>query len=354
MADLPSTATLAYNLIVLAADAAALGATARRPTIRTAIWCGLAVCCAAAVLAPVLASEMFEALALYTQAVFVHGVLVLVGLAVLLRREARTVSLGLATLAVVTAAVGVDAFVVEPRWLEVTHTVVRSSKVTRPVRLVVITDLQTDHVGAYERRVLRQAMDERPDAILLLGDYLQVWDAETRARLRSELQGVLREVGFSAPLGVIAVGGNVDAPDWPKIFDGLPVTVIQQSRTIDAGELRITALAVRDSATTTLRVAREAAFHVAIGHYPDFALGDVQADLLLAGHTHGGQVRLPFVGPLMTLSHVPRAWAVGVTALSEGRTLIVSRGVGMERLSAPRLRFLCRPELVVVDVVPQK
>lgn len=353
MADPPSTATLGYNVALLGVDAAALAAIGHRPTIRTAIWCGLAVFCVAAVLAPVLGSEMFEVLALYTQAVFVHGVFVLLGVAVLLRREARAVSLCLAALAVATAAVGVDAFVVEPDWLEVTHTVVRSSKVSRPVRLAVVADLQADHVGAYERRVLRRVMEERADVILLLGDYLQVWDAETRARLRSELHDVLREVSFGAPLGIVAVGGNVDAPDWPMIFGGLPVTVVEEARTIDAGELRITALAMRDSAKTTLHVAAERPFHVAIGHFPDFALGDVQADLLLAGHTHGGQVRLPFIGPLMTLSHVPRAWAAGVTTLSEGRILIVSRGIGMERLHAPRLRFLCRPELVVVDVVPQ-
>ena len=88
------------------------------------------------------------------------------------------------------------------------------------------------------------------------------------------------------------------------------------------------------------------------------------ADLLLAGHVHGGQVRLPFWGPVLTLTSVPRSWAVGRTdfdggataggAWDGGRTLIVSRGIGMERGEAPRLRFLCRPELVVVDLVPPK
>ncbi|HEX6202615.1 MAG TPA: hypothetical protein VF100_06400, partial [Thermoanaerobaculia bacterium] len=74
--------------------------------------------------------------------------------------------------------------------------------------------------------------------------------------------------------------------------------------------------------------------------------------LLLAGHTHGGQVRLPGVGPLVTASRVPRSWAAGRTALADDRTLIVSRGIGMERGYAPQLRFLCRPELVVVDLEP--
>ena len=54
----------------------------------------------------------------------------------------------------------------------------------------------------------------------------------------------------------------------------------------------------------------------------------------------------------MTFSRVPRSWAAGVTDLGRGRTLVVSRGTGLERGRAPRMRFLCRPEIVVLDVHP--
>src|SRR5690606_31801463 len=94
-------------------------------------------------------------------------------------------------------------------------------------------------------------------------------------------------------------------------------------------------------------------YHIVLGHRPDFALGSVDADLLLAGHTHGGQVQIPGFGPLVTLSNIPRAWAAGtVVSLDDDTTLVVSRGLGMERGVAPRLRFLCRPELVILDLVP--
>ncbi len=76
-------------------------------------------------------------------------------------------------------------------------------------------------------------------------------------------------------------------------------------------------------------------------------------DVVLAGHTHGGQVQLPFVGPLLTLTRVPRAWSHGLTALPGGGHLYVSRGIGMERFEAPRVRFRCRPEVVLVDLVPE-
>ncbi|MBI2900549.1 MAG: hypothetical protein HYY17_10205 [Planctomycetes bacterium] len=52
------------------------------------------------------------------------------------------------------------------------------------------------------------------------------------------------------------------------------------------------------------------------------------------------------------LSAVPRAWAAGTTDLGGGRTLVVSRGIGHERADAPRLRFLCGPEIVIVAIGP--
>jgi hypothetical protein len=94
--------------------------------------------------------------------------------------------------------------------------------------------------------------------------------------------------------------------------------------------------------------------HVVLGHAPDFADTLPPADLLLAGHVHGGQVRLPFLGPIFTLSRLPRAWTSGTRVLENGATLHVSRGIGLERMDAPRMRFLCRPELVIVELGPKR
>jgi hypothetical protein len=92
-------------------------------------------------------------------------------------------------------------------------------------------------------------------------------------------------------------------------------------------------------------------YHLVLGHCPDYSPGEIEADLLIAGHTRGGQVRLPLIGPLITLSEVLRSWAAGVTEIAPGKRLIVSRGIGMERY-APEIRCLCRPELSVLDLLP--
>jgi predicted MPP superfamily phosphohydrolase len=91
---------------------------------------------------------------------------------------------------------------------------------------------------------------------------------------------------------------------------------------------------------------------IAIGHAPDFVMqlaGGAPVDLVLAGHTHGGQVVLPFVGPPGISSRLPRRFGGDVHDY-RGIPVHVSRGVGMERGTAPQIRFLCPPEICVLDV----
>jgi predicted MPP superfamily phosphohydrolase len=94
------------------------------------------------------------------------------------------------------------------------------------------------------------------------------------------------------------------------------------------------------------------AFGLAVVHSPDpvpelVALG---YRLIVAGHTHGGQVRMPVVGALITNSHVPREMAMGLLEVPPA-ILHVSPGLGTSRW-AP-FRFLCRPEATVLDLVPR-
>jgi predicted MPP superfamily phosphohydrolase len=70
------------------------------------------------------------------------------------------------------------------------------------------------------------------------------------------------------------------------------------------------------------------------------------ADLYLCGHTHGGQIRLPLFGALITSSDFWKRYEMG--RYEEGHTtLYVSRGLGMEGMGAPRARFLAPPEIVL-------
>ena len=268
-------------------------------------------------------------------------------------RRFRWFAIACLAAAIGLVAAAVDAFLIEPKWLELTRIEITSPKLARRYRIVLITDLQVDRVTQYERRALLLAQQQQPDLILLGGDYTQVAWQEFEA-VASQLHNLLREVDLRAPLGVFAVRGNVDVFDWQQLFAGLPITAVSHTRSFDLDGLRLTCLGLHDSYQTGLHLTNPTPqrFHIVLGHSPNFALGNIDADLLLAGHTHGGQVRLPLLGTIFPNAAVPRSWAAGLTQLPSGAKLYVSRGVGMERGDSPRMRFMCRPELTVIDLVP--
>jgi uncharacterized protein len=349
---------LLYNIVILAVDIAAVLMLRRFRGLLA--WCMVVGCLgvAALLLGGFLGGRFenhFGVIRLWSYGIFLHGPVLLAATAILWRRSrpwlARAAALGVVAL----IAVAADAFLIEPHWLEVSHRQIASPKIHKPLRIVVLADLQTDSIGPYERRVFQQTLDQKPDIILWAGDYLQApW--ERHKVLRRDLNELLREMGFARPLKMFVVQGNSDPSGWKPIFDGTGANVVDARQTFDFGDIRLTCLTMPESADPGLTVANATAdrFHLVLGHIPNFALGKIDADLLVAGHTHGGQVRLPFIGPLMTLSRVPRAWAAGLTELPHGGKLLVSRGLGMERGHAPRLRFLCRPELMVIDLVPEE
>jgi hypothetical protein len=304
-------------------------------------------------MAALVPTDAFGKMQLLAWATFAHYPLFLAGVAAHGVRRRHGLAYGSAALAACLVLIGVDAFLIEPRWLQVTRRALPSSKLQTPVRVVVIADLQTDAPGRYEEEALRAAMQAKPDLLLLAGDYVHASGRDQYAAASAALNEMLRRADLQAPLGVYAIRGNVDWPDqWRAIFAGVPVTLLETTSSLDVGPLVLTALSLQDAANTALVVNARDEFQLVLGHTPNFSLGRIEADLMIAGHTHGGQVQLPFVGPLMTLSAVPRAWASGLTEVAPGKTLIVSRGIGMERRNAPRLRFLCRPELVIVDLAP--
>ncbi|MEM7482856.1 MAG: metallophosphoesterase [Acidobacteriota bacterium] len=309
----------------------------------------------AGLLAGLLGMDPFGMLRLLAWAIFLHGTALAALAGWLLWYRSRLLAGACLAIAVILPAIAFNAFRTEPYRLEVTTHRISAPGLTKPVTIVLIADLQTDHLGDYERMALIQAMELHPDLLLLAGDYVQLPPGAALEATQRELNAYLKEIGFAAPLGIYAVEGNTDPPGWERAFEGLSVRTVRSTSTFDLGEIRLTALSLAASFNQSLALppAPEEAFHIALGHGPDFALSpDATVDLLLAGHIHGGQVQIPGFGPLITLSAVPQSWSTGRTELPTGGTLVVSRGIGMERGRAPRLRFFCRPELVVLELVP--
>jgi hypothetical protein len=204
----------------------------------------------------------------------------------------------------------------------------------------------------------------QPDVILVTGDYLNLsFNLDTEAY--RQVQIFLSHL--SAPQGVYAVLGTPTVDLWELIapvFDDLPVTLLRDEwREVRWPDGRRLVLLGLDCTHDTVRDAQrlEKLVSEAPPSVPDVLLYhspelmphavDLGIELYLCGHTHGGQVRVPVIGPLLTSSDLGRNYVMG--HYKEGQTdLYVSTGVGLEGLSAPRVRLLAPPEITLVTLRP--
>lgn len=313
----------------------------------------------------------FAVIRLWSQTLFGEAWLYLVFVTALhLRRDLRGRSVFVAISALLLTAVYVDAYHVEPHLLRVERQELdlgdspSAGPSVRSVRLVHVSDIQTDQVGGYEHRVLRELTQLEPDLVVMTGDYVQERLTPTGKTAAHELCELYRRHGPRPPLGTYAVGGDTDDFDLERRFSQIGIRWLQDEALtlqLPGGQpltiLGLGPAASRDLRGRTLRrllaqAPRQSA-RIAIGHAPDYflALGpELSVDLALAGHTHGGQVVLPWLGPPLTLSGVPRHIAAGGLHRYHGTPVRVSRGVGLERGAAPQIRFLCPPEVCVLTL----
>lgn len=211
---------------------------------------------------------------------------------------------------------------------------------------------------------MRRTNAEAPQLVLLLGDYVVHGTLGGHFVPPETVAGELSNL--RAPLGVFAILGNHDyAMNGPRIRGALRragITVLEdQSVRIGGGNgapgadapfwiagvsdfLR----APHDVPGTLLEVTDDAPV-ILITHNPDlFPEVPGRVALTLAGHTHGGQVRLPFFGRPVVPSIYGQRFAAG-HVIEEGRHLYVATGLGT---SIVPVRFLVPPEIVVLELHP--
>ncbi len=253
----------------------------------------------------------FGRIQLMAWGIFLHFPLFLFGNIVILRAQKIAYTNLLIGISALILIIGVDAFWVEPHSLEVSRVTLYSNKISEPIVVALLADIQTDTPGSYEEHVLGLVKTENPDLILLAGDYLQIRDSDQYLSAVKVMNRLLLDADLSPGLGWVAIRGNVDWNGWEQIFQDLDVIIVDQTKTFDLGPITVTGVDLQDSDNPAFKIPGNEKYHIILGHSPNYSLGEIDGDLLLAGHTHGGQVQLPGIGPIMTLSAVPRTWASG-------------------------------------------
>jgi len=247
--------------------------------------------------------------------------------------------------------------VVEPSRLEVRRFTVPVAGLQGRIRIAHLSDLH------WER--LRTPYLDAREAANSFHPHLVFWTGDLTGR--AVCDGGLRTylAGFRTEHGSYLVTGNLERWRDPRLaLAGANVRVLSnESVLVGIGPdlVGIAGLSFRSSMNPRLAEAlahqiQQAQVRILLSHVPD-TLGIARTlpyQLLFCGHTHGGQVCVPFVGPLVTLSRVPHRIAAGGLHRVDGLTVVVSRGLGMEPGMAPRVRLSCRPDIVLVELVPVK
>ena len=258
----------------------------------------------------------------------------------------------------ILAVIGVFCFLygyfIEPYRVEVKEFRLQTDKLKQTgFRIVHISDLHCDRKIRNERIVVELIGNLEPDVIVFTGDAVNTPSAlplfkETMKNL-------------NAPLGKFAIYGNFETWHWRGLdyysgtgFEMLDARTVVLSKNDETISLSGLSCDNPQAAEGVLEKLSPECFNVFLFHFSDLVedIKGLNVDLYLCGHTHGGQVSLPFYGALVTMSKLGKKYESGMYTIGE-TILYVNRGIGLEARPAPQVRFLAGPEVTVFDIVPE-
>jgi predicted MPP superfamily phosphohydrolase len=248
--------------------------------------------------------------------------------------------------------IGIWSFLIEPNMLRVQKYQIQNKNLAG-LKVVFAGDF---HVKKYQEKRLQKVIKtinaQNPDIVLLIGDYINEHDFNATLPL-PKITNYLSQI--KSKYGVYSVLGNHDwLANGEKVTEALTesnIKVLANSNIkVNVGDKNIYIAGVEDLQTRMPNV-----FKALIGsskpvilltHTPDiFSMVPESVDLTLAGHVHGGQVRLPFVGALIVPSQYGNKYSQGLIE-EDNKKMIVTRGIGTSILP---VRFNCPPEIDVIE-----
>lgn len=258
------------------------------------------------------------------------------------------------------------------------------------LRIAFLSDFHFNRTDHYMRRVRAELLDDivtkttalHPDIILLGGDYID-WDGHDIDLFSQNWGRLLSQIPRYGTYGVIGNHDQFLSDSKERIvasLESIGVRVLDNTTVVPVPGLAVIGLGdwgtpgdFRPDIAVPASLNESDACRVLLTHNPDCmeSLGDMKADLQLCGHTHGGQIRLPWIGPLipfmvdkLKLGVCSKAlrrkynavknweWAAGMHTienkgyLNRDKTLYVTRGIGTH----PPIRLFCAPELTLITL----
>ena len=256
----------------------------------------------------------------------------------------------------------------EMNWIEITQLSLKLPRLDPAFKGLKLVQLSDFHLGQWLTKeqldnVIKLVLEQSPDYVLLTGDFVEYRPYKRPnewATYEESIQTIRTSfAALSASCPTLAILGNHDhrvGTEWiQSALSDAGVTVLRNSvHTLQRGRSKLHFAAVddvleqMDEFDKVMRTLPADGAAILLVHEPDFA--DLSAatgrfDLQLSGHTHGGQIVLPLVGPPI-LPSMGRKYPSGEYRVND-MLLYTNRGVGVTTVNA---RFNCRPEITVFNL----
>lgn len=260
----------------------------------------------------------------------------------------------------------------EKEQLSVEKTVIKSSKIGKNLRLVFLSDLHSHSFGKGNQRLIKAIDHANPDVVLVGGDMMVVKKtADTKISL-----DLMEKLAARYPV-FYGNGNHENRMDKERRVYGdqydtyetslkkLGVIVLRDRTELYRKDIAITGIDLKEGCYKKFRPDRflaeeleekatkyEDRFQILLSHSPLYFSSYSQwgADLTLSGHFHGGTIRLPFLGGVMTPQYQFFLPYCAGTFKEKEKYMIVSRGLGTHSIN---IRIHNKPQIVVVDLKPK-
>lgn len=242
------------------------------------------------------------------------------------------------------------ALFVEADTLVVNTVRIESAKlpVGKTYEIALVSDLHIDRESRALMKLRAELGKRRVDLLFFAGDAVNA--VTSVDDFRTTIGSVRSE------LGRFAVRGNHDVYRWGHVdlFGGGVATELLADTPLllDGANLALCGapFGAPDEIPTCVARAPKSAYTIVAYHSPDLVEDlPTRPDLYVTGHTHGGQVRLPLYGAIITFSRFDKKYEMGRYDVN-GTVMYVNRGIGFEP-NLPRVRFFAPPELTMIEVV---